>query len=80
MRHYGAPSPKRHVCYANCTWIAAFDQGRLRGWHKSMNQERRNTVESVDPTSGKRKWHGSRHLKSSQSEPKLLTLNLASGM
>ena len=69
MRLYNGPSPKRHVAYCNSQWIEKLNIGRLKGWKKTMNHGRRNTVEHVDKSTGKKKWHGSKHLKSSQSMP-----------
>lgn len=65
MRLYGGPSPKRHVAYCNSEWVERFNNGKLRGWQKSHNKDRRNTVEYYD-RSGKKVWHGSCHLKGSQ--------------
>lgn len=69
MRLYNGPSPKRHVAYCNSEWIEKLNIGRLKGWKKTMNEGRRNTVEHRYEITGKKKWHGSKYLKSSQPTP-----------
>lgn len=66
MRLYGGPSPKPHRAWSNTSWVAELWNGRLRGWKPSMNADSRPTVVYKDPHTGKKKWHGSRHLKTTQ--------------
>jgi hypothetical protein len=77
MRLYKSPSPKRHVAYANTTWVERFNLGRLIGWKPYMNPDHQTTVHWVDPVTGKKKWHGSRHLKKTQCNPHLLHVSMA---
>ena len=77
MRLYKSPSPKRHVAYANTTWVERFNLGRLIGWKPYMNPDHQTTVHCVDPVTGKKKWHGSRHLKKTQCNPHLLHVSMA---
>lgn len=73
MRLYRAPSPKRHICYSNSAWVERFNIGRLKGWKKSMNQDQRNTVEYRD-ANGKKRFHGSRNLRKTESRAQILSL------
>lgn len=75
MVHYGHFSPKPHLGLSNSKWIGRFNCGPLRGWKAHMNQERKTTV--VYSRDGKKKWHGSKHLKSTQSTPQLNVLWVA---
>lgn len=68
MRLYQSTSPKRHICYASSPWVARFNLGRLTGWQPSQNPKK-NTVVYVDKATGKRKWHGSKHLKETEPFP-----------
>ena len=77
MRLYKSPSPKRHVANANTAWVEKFNLGRLIGWKPSMNPDHQTTVCWVDPVTGKKKWHGSRHLKKTQCNPHLVFVSMA---
>ena len=68
MRLYGGLSPKRHVAYSSSPWIERFNIGRLSGWKASENTKK-NTAVWVDKVTGKRKWHGTKHLKGTESFP-----------
>ena len=68
MRLYGGPSPKRHVAYSSSPWIERFNVGRLRGWKPSDNTKK-NVAVWVDKATGKKKYHGTKHLKSTESFP-----------
>lgn len=68
MRLFQSSSPKRHVAYSSSPWVERFNLGRLTGWSPKMNKEK-NTASYVDPITGKRKWHGTKNLKKTESFP-----------
>ena len=74
MRHYGAPTPKRHYLYANSNAIHRLDKGQLTGW-KVIKAElkkkglQKDLVEKYVDSKGVRRWKGSAALRSSESGP-----------
>ena len=70
MFHFGSDSPKPHLGLANSKWIAKFNRGPLKGWKAHMNKDRPTTVH-YQSRDGKKRWHGSKHLKGTQSMPQL---------
>ena len=73
MLHYGGPTPKRHVAWANSPHIRFLDMGRLIGWAKRKRemQQRgiapKELVQKYVDKNGKRRYKGSKSLKSSES-------------
>lgn len=73
MMHYGGPTPKRHVAWCNSPNINFLDLGKLRGWakHKRELEAKGNApqplVHKYIDKSGRRRYKGSRSLKSSES-------------
>ena len=73
MLHYGGPTPKRHVAWSNSPHISFLDLGKLRGWAKRKRElEAKGNgpqplVHKYFDKSGKRRYKGSRSLKSSES-------------
>ena len=73
MRLFQSSSPKRHVAYSSSPWVERFNLGRLTGWSPKMNKEK-NTASYVDPITGKRKWHGTKNLKKTESFPQTILI------
>ena len=65
MASYGADTPKRHVCYSNSVEIKKLDKGRLQGW-KRRSGKKVKTVEHYRDAAGKRRWKGTRALRSTE--------------
>ena len=72
MLHYGGPTPKRHIAWANSYHIRYLDMGRLLGWAKRKREMRargevpKELVQKYIDKHGKRRYKGSRALKSSE--------------
>ena len=63
MCHYSAPTPKRHYAYGNSKTIRKIDKGILQGWKKKADHK---TVEHYVDKQGKRRWKGTKSLKSTE--------------
>lgn len=78
MALYGGPTPKRHLGYSNSSGIRRLDLGALQGWAKKVRSQeaagiqRVKTVHKYQDKSGKVRYKGSKHLKSSESESQLV--------
>jgi len=83
MMHYGGPTPKRHVAWCNSPNINFLDLGKLRGWakHKRELEAKGNApqplVHKYIDKSGRRRYKGSRSLKSSEIYPPAFGRKLA---
>lgn len=62
MYHYGSTSPKRHVIFSNSSHVSKLSMGRLLGWKAASNHGRK-PCRSYKGKDGKRRFHGTRHLK-----------------
>ncbi|CAL1130806.1 unnamed protein product [Cladocopium goreaui] len=75
MLHYGGPTPKRHVAWANSRHIGRLNLGRLIGWAKrkrelaSRGQAPPQLVQKYFDKSGKRRYKGTSKLRSSENYP-----------
>lgn len=78
MRHYGGPTPKRHIAFSNSPTIAKLSMGRLVGWVKAKQAAEREgkpvkkLVSKYKDKSGKLRYKGEKALKSSELGPQLL--------
>ena len=76
----GGPTPKRHLGYSNSSGIRRLDLGALQGWAKKVRSQeaagiqRVKTVHKYQDKSGKVRYKGSKHLKSSESESQLVVV------
>lgn len=62
-RHYLAPTPKRHYCYANTPEIARLDRGKLTGWKATKKPEKYKTAQQYRDSKGILRYKGTAGLK-----------------
>ena len=72
MLHYGGPTPKRHIAFANSIHVASLWAGKLKNWAKTKAKLKTQgeAVELVDKYmdgAGKRRWKGNKALRGSES-------------
>ena len=65
MGHYTARTPKRHVLFANSPAIGLFDLGCLS--KKARKPDAPKTCVSYVDSRGRRRYKGTKHLKSTES-------------
>lgn len=73
MLHYGGPTPKRHYAYSNSSHVGKLWMGRLRNWAATKDKLAKagkavELTEKYIDKQGKRRWKGSRSLRSSESD------------
>ena len=69
MMHYGHSSPKRSKGWSNCRTILDLNLGRLS--RKAMKKSSKPLAVGYIDAKGRRRWHGSKHMKNSQFSPQL---------
>ena len=69
MLHYGARSPKRSVAISNSSAIGGLDRGPLRNWKKIkawLGKRAVQTCKRYKDAKGKRRWVGTKELRSTE--------------
>ena len=66
MRHYGAPTPKRHYGYANTNKIVLLDKGKLRADQRAPKEKRVKTCDSYVDKHGVKRYKGNANLRPTQ--------------
>ena len=67
MKHYGAPTPKRHYMMANSPWYTKLDRGPLKRKKDMPVLPRVVTVQKYIDSAGKRRWKGTKLLRQTES-------------
>lgn len=81
MRHYGGPTPKRHLAFSNSPAIGKLSMGQLVGWVKDKKEAEREgkpvkkLVTKYHDRNGKLRYKGEKALRSSELDPQLLIVN-----
>ena len=77
MLHYGGATPKRHYCLANSPHVAGLWVDKLRNWKQLREKlqasgKAKSLVIKYTDKGGKKRWKGSKLLRSSESGTYLL--------
>lgn len=81
MALYGGPTPKRHLCICNSRHIQELDRGKLRDWKAKVKELEESgsrpkpLVKTYVDRHGKKRWHGTADLKSSESGSQYMYVN-----
>ncbi|CAL1149811.1 unnamed protein product [Cladocopium goreaui] len=81
MLHYGGATPKRHYCLANSPHVAGLWVDKLRNWKQQLEKlkasgKAKSLVIKYIDKGGKKRWKGSKLLRSSENYPPRFGLRL----
>ena len=66
MRHYGAPTPKRHYGYANSSKVNLLDKGKLHAHQRLPKDQRVRTADAYTDARGVKRYKGNANLRPTQ--------------
>ena len=75
MGLYGGGTPKRHVGFSNCACVGRLDLGPMRKTLMKKLKETQSTTHTYVDKRGRKRFHGTKSLKETQSKPHLPPMN-----
>ena len=80
MKRYGAKTPKRTVAYSNVIVVGSFQTGKLRRTRKKSSELKEKPCENYKDSTGRKRFHGTKFLRQTQSGAYMLTFPLSYGV